>query len=219
MVGREVRRDANRRLRLRQRGFGVAGTQRPARCAQEHRREQAVRATVVDRRIGPGGAAQQVGHARQRILGRGAALPRLQAQSGGQPVVAQRRRGRALLAELADRNRFLGEPQALGAVLLAPQPERLGADGAGERLGPVRIGARGLQIEVLGGGGFSRLGPPRPRCIGLGEELGRPGARGRRDRLDRRRLLQRARAGGAEEEGRSSHCVRRHAVRAAARAP
>ncbi len=157
-------------------------------------------------------------HARQRVPGRGAPLPRLQTQSGGQPVIAGRRRRRVLLAELADHHRTLREPQPLGAVLLAPEPERLGADGAGERLGAVGIGARRLQIEALGRGGLSRLGPPRPRGIGFGEELGGPGARGRGDRFDRRRLVERARAGGAEEEGRALHCARRQAVRAAARA-
>jgi len=218
LVGREFRGDPNRRLRFRQRRLGIAWTQRPARGAQKDRREQAVRAGVVDRRIGARGAPQQVGHARQRVLRSGAALPRLQTQSGGQPVVAGHRRRRILLAELADLHRTLREPQPLGAVLLAPEPERLGADGAGERLGATGVGARRLQIEVLGSGGLSRLSPPRPGGIGFGDELGGPGPRGRGDRFDRRRLVERARAGGAEEERRALHCARRQPARAAARA-
>jgi len=144
LVGREVRGDANRRLRFGQRRVGIAGTQRPARCAEKDRREQAVRTAVVDGRIDARGAPQQIGHARQGVLGRGAAFARLQTQSSGEPVIARGRRRRVLFAELADLHRTLREPQPLGAILLAPEPERLGADGAGERLGATWVGARRL---------------------------------------------------------------------------
>src|SRR5262249_50404327 len=112
----------------------------------------------------------------------------------------------------------LRELQPRVAVLLSPEPERFGADGSGERLRAAGVGARCLEIELLGSRGLPRLGPPRPRGICFREKLVRPGLRGRRDGFDRRRLVERARATGAEDEGRASHCAFLYAARAADRA-
>jgi len=209
LVGRELRVDPDRRLRLGDRRFRIAGAQRPARRAQQHGGEQAVRTAAVDRRIGPRRAPEQLGHPRQRVLGGGAPLSRLQAQSGREPIVARRRGRRVFLAKLAEHDGALGQSQPLGSVLLAPDAECLGPDGAGERLGTACIGADRLQVEVLRRRRPAGLASLRPGRIRLREQLRHAGARLGGDRLDGRRLVQSARARGAEDDGCAFHCARR----------
>jgi len=66
---RRVRRVSQRRRPgFGQRRLGIAGTHRPARRAQEHDREQPVRALAIDRGIRAGRAPQQLHHVRQRVV-------------------------------------------------------------------------------------------------------------------------------------------------------
>src|SRR5947199_60687 len=103
-----------------------------------------------------------------------------------------------------------GQSPALRAVLLAPDAERLRADGAGEGLRVARVRARRLQEEFLGSRGLVRLYPPRPGGVGIGEKLRGGSSRRRTDRFDRRRLVQRLRATDAEDDrGDGPHRARR----------
>ena len=88
-----------------------------------------MRALAIDRRIRAGGTLQQIHHVRQRVVARGAALPRLQTQRGGQPVITERSARSVLLAELTGCHRALGEAEPLRAILL----DRIRSGFAGSR--------------------------------------------------------------------------------------
>jgi len=169
-----------------------------------------MRPDLIDRRIGADGAPEEVDHAGQRVVPGRASLPRLQPQGRGEPVIARRRGRGVLLAQLAGDHRALGEAGPLGAVLLAPDAERLRADGAGEGLRVARVRARRLQIELLGSRDLVRLSPPGPGGVGVSEKLRGGTSRRRTDGLDRRRLVQRLRATSAEHDrGDAPHRTRR----------
>src|SRR5512132_3786231 len=107
----------------------------------------------------------------------------------------------ALLADLADFHGRLRQREPAGGVLLAPEQERLGADGAAESLHASR--ARRLEVELLGTRGIAW--PRGPGGVGFGEKLRAAGLGHRGHRLDGPGLVQGVRAARDQEQGDPPH--------------
>ena len=138
-----------------------------------------MRAAVVERGIALHRAAEELVHARDAVLARRWPLARLQAQRRAEPVVAGRRPGRVLFAELAEGD---GRSPPAGCALRRPSPGRCEMPWRGWRRRTSRAGS-GRRAQPAG----TAPPPRRPARVRRAAPRRRPPARAAPRRRRRKR--------------------------------